>query len=173
MQSYGINERSKIHQIEFLALMAFITRESMRLRGANNPQSKFTRNDLDMAYAFRNQFSGNPQQQAKKPGTESVRYTDGSQQQKYTNPLLNKSPTDSAIEAMVSSPLQKAPTQKKAEQLASSMRAATPQPHPSVSYDVPRRMKMPESSFWTTPNKLPHFSSMGLSQSTNIPGLLL
>ena len=69
MTSYGLDEREEVHEIEFLALLAFVARERQRLRSSTNPKNKFTGADLQMAYAFRNHFgtqrqapSSNPQQ---------------------------------------------------------------------------------------------------------------
>ena len=54
-----------MHEIEFLALFAFIARERERLRATTNPrvQGKFTRSDLEMAYAFRQQLGPQRRQQ--------------------------------------------------------------------------------------------------------------
>ena len=54
----GLNDREKVHHIEFLALLAFISRERQRIARDMRPnkKSKFTANDLDMAYAFQQQF---------------------------------------------------------------------------------------------------------------------
>ena len=54
----GLIDREKVHHIEFLALLAFIARERQRIARDMRPnkKSKFTANDLDMAYAFQQQF---------------------------------------------------------------------------------------------------------------------
>lgn len=52
----GLDKRPKVHHIEYLALLAFISRERQRLTRDLIPNSKFTHNDLEMAYAFKNQF---------------------------------------------------------------------------------------------------------------------
>ena len=59
----GIDGRDHIHEIEFLSLVAFIARERQRLARDLLPDSKFTHNDLAMAYAFQNQFSQRKHQQ--------------------------------------------------------------------------------------------------------------
>lgn len=56
----GLDKRDKVHHIEYLALLAFISRERQRLMRDMIPNSKFTHNDLEMAYAFQNQFSTAP-----------------------------------------------------------------------------------------------------------------
>jgi hypothetical protein len=60
VSSYGLDERAEVHEIEFLGLCAFLARERERLRVTANPRagSIFTRNDLEMAYAYRQQMSG-------------------------------------------------------------------------------------------------------------------
>ena len=67
MSIYGLDDREEIHEIEFLGLLAFVTRERERLRASVNPRASgvFTRNDLEMAYAFRqhNMASHSGQQQ--------------------------------------------------------------------------------------------------------------
>lgn len=62
IKSYGLNERDEVHEIEFLSLLAFVARERQRLRTSTNPNTKFTPSDLEMAYAFRQQFQGAAQQ---------------------------------------------------------------------------------------------------------------
>ena len=69
MTSYGLDERDEVHEIEFLALLAFVARERQRLKSSTDPKNKFTRVDLQMAYAFQNHFGtqrqapgSNPQQ---------------------------------------------------------------------------------------------------------------
>ena len=59
ISSYGLEERGEIHEIEFLGLYAFLARERERLHVTNNPRSSslFTRNDLEMAYAFHQQMT--------------------------------------------------------------------------------------------------------------------
>ncbi|XP_019849038.1 PREDICTED: uncharacterized protein LOC109580393 [Amphimedon queenslandica] len=58
IQTMGLNDREKVHHIEFLALLAFISRERQRIARdiRSSKKSKFTANDLDMAYAFQQQF---------------------------------------------------------------------------------------------------------------------
>ena len=60
VSSYGLDERAEVHEIEFLSLFAFLARERERLRLTANPRagSVFTRNDLEMAYAYRQQMFG-------------------------------------------------------------------------------------------------------------------
>ena len=62
ISTYGLDDREEVHEIEFLGLYAFVARERERLRMATDPRGKsiFTRNDLEMAYAFRQQMSGPP-----------------------------------------------------------------------------------------------------------------
>ncbi len=94
-----------MHKIEFLALLAFVARERQRLRTSSNPHTRFTRSDLEMAYAFRQQFgtqrgpSGNPIYG--RAGVHGgVDHQDYSKLQQRASQLMSKSPTDSAIEAM-------------------------------------------------------------------------
>jgi hypothetical protein len=56
--TYGLDDRDEVHEIEFLGLFAFVARERERLRTSVNPRARgiFTRNDLEMAYAFRQQM---------------------------------------------------------------------------------------------------------------------
>ena len=63
IKSYGLDERDEVHEVEFLALLAFVARERQRLRTNTNPHTKFTASDLEMAYAFRQQFQGEVQAQ--------------------------------------------------------------------------------------------------------------
>ena len=63
IKSYGLDERDEVHEVEFLALLAFAARERQRLRMRTNPHTKFTASDLEMAYAFRQQFQGEVQAQ--------------------------------------------------------------------------------------------------------------
>ena len=60
MTTMGLIERDKVHHVEFLALLAFIARERQRLTRDMIPSSKFTHNDLAMAYAFQKQFGLQP-----------------------------------------------------------------------------------------------------------------
>ena len=53
----GLNDREKIHHIEFLALLAFISRERQRLAQDQKRNKKFTAKDFEMAYAFKQQFT--------------------------------------------------------------------------------------------------------------------
>ena len=71
IKSYGLDERKEVHEVEFLALLAFIARERQRLRTSTNPRTKFTQSDLEMAYAFRQQFQGAAQAQRHGRHTES------------------------------------------------------------------------------------------------------
>lgn len=56
----GLDKRDKVHEIEFLALLAFIARERQRLTREVIPRSHFTHNDLAMAYAFQHRFGPPP-----------------------------------------------------------------------------------------------------------------
>lgn len=58
IKSYGLDKRDEVHEIEFLSLLAFVARERQRLRTSTNPHTKFTPSDLEIAYAFRQQFQG-------------------------------------------------------------------------------------------------------------------
>ena len=60
IKNMGIDTREKVHQIEFLSLVAFVARERQRVSHDMITQSKFTHNDLAMAYAFQRQY-GEPQ----------------------------------------------------------------------------------------------------------------
>ncbi len=64
MTSFGLDERDEVHEIEFLALLAFLARERQRLKSSNDPNNKFTGADLQMAYAFKNHFGGQKPAQA-------------------------------------------------------------------------------------------------------------
>ncbi len=50
-----LNSRDRIHEIEFLSLMAFIARESLRVHQDMSMSSRFTHQDLAMAYAYQHQ----------------------------------------------------------------------------------------------------------------------
>lgn len=52
----GLDMREKVHEIEFLSILAFIARERQRIKLESLPNSKFSHNDLQIAYAFQNQF---------------------------------------------------------------------------------------------------------------------
>ena len=67
IKSYGLNERDEVHEIEFLSLLAFVARERQRLKISTNPHTKFTPSDLEMAYAFRQQFQGAAQAHRSRP----------------------------------------------------------------------------------------------------------
>ena len=67
IKSYGLNERDEVHEIEFLSLLAFVARERQRLKMSTNPHTKFTPSDLEMAYAFRQQFQGAARAQRSRP----------------------------------------------------------------------------------------------------------
>lgn len=112
IQSFGIEQRDEVHEIEFLSLLAFIARERERLRGSTNPNAKFTRSDLEMAYAFQRQFgakqrAGNPLQRrpTMDTGYQAVQnplqngddFRRASQRESL---LIPKSPTDSQIGSM-------------------------------------------------------------------------
>ena len=58
ISTYGLDDREEVHEIEFLSLFAFISRERERIQTTMDPRGKpvFTRNDLEMAYAFRQQM---------------------------------------------------------------------------------------------------------------------
>lgn len=58
ISTYGLDDREEVHEIEFLSLFAFISRERERIQTTMDPRAKpvFTRNDLEMAYAFRQQM---------------------------------------------------------------------------------------------------------------------
>lgn len=58
MTSYGLDDRDEVNELEFLGLLAFLAREAMCLRGVTSTKAgkKFSPNDLEMAYAFRNQY---------------------------------------------------------------------------------------------------------------------
>lgn len=104
IQSFGLEQREEVHEIEFLALLAFVARERQRLRTSSNPQTKFTRSDLEMAYAFRQHFgtqrgpSGNPLHS--RPGAPQGPGHHGYGLQQRASQVMPKSATDSAIEAM-------------------------------------------------------------------------
>ena len=50
-----LGSRDRIHEIEFLSLMAFIARESLRAHQDMSMSSRFTHHDLAMAYAYQHQ----------------------------------------------------------------------------------------------------------------------
>ena len=100
---FGVDVREEVHEIEFLALFAFISRERERLRGSANPRSRgtFTRNDLEMAYAFRQQLG--PQRRSHVPSgvpnTSPQRQTTYDPRASYPREsyYIPKSHTDAAI----------------------------------------------------------------------------
>lgn len=51
-----LERREKIHEIEFLSLLAFIARESLRVAQDMTMNSRFTQHDLAMAYAYQRQL---------------------------------------------------------------------------------------------------------------------
>ncbi len=51
-----LHSRDRIHEMEFLSLMAFVARESLRVTH-DYRTAKFTKHDLAMAYAFQHQKS--------------------------------------------------------------------------------------------------------------------
>ena len=59
----GLQNRDKVHEIEFLGLMAFVARERHRIAGDMSMRSRFTHHDLAMAYAFQQQqqYAARPQ----------------------------------------------------------------------------------------------------------------
>ena len=107
MKTYGLEHRKEVHEIEFLSLLAFVARERQRLRTSTNPNTKFTRSDLEMAYAFRQQFGARkeaPVNPLYESPTRSAN-TDFGGPNRTSDPrrlsqLFPKSPTDSAIDAM-------------------------------------------------------------------------
>lgn len=75
--------------MEFLALLAFAARERQRLRMRSNPHTKFTASDLEMAYAFRQQFQGGPAGAQR----SRARYTDAQlHSPQHTSPSRSLSP---------------------------------------------------------------------------------
>lgn len=50
-----LDRRNSVHEIEFISLMAFITRESLRILQDMRMSSRFTHHDLAMAYAYKHQ----------------------------------------------------------------------------------------------------------------------
>ena len=56
MHNMGLDKRDKVHEIEFLSILAFIARERQRIKLESLPNSKFSHNDLQIAYAFQSQF---------------------------------------------------------------------------------------------------------------------
>ena len=89
IKSYGLDEREEVHEVEFLALLAFVARERQRLRTNTNPHTKFTPSDLEMAYAFRHQFQGAAQAQRSRPIPV---VHDQYQSPQHTSPAYSMSP---------------------------------------------------------------------------------
>ena len=48
----GIELRDHVHEIEFLAIVAFVAREVQMSIPSRNPYTQFTPQDLEMAFAF-------------------------------------------------------------------------------------------------------------------------
>ena len=76
-----------MHEVEFLSLLAFIARERQRLKVNTNPNTKFTQSDLEMAYAFRQQFQGS--QRSSRPITVQDQFPQSPQ---HTSPTHSMSP---------------------------------------------------------------------------------
>ena len=108
IKTYGLDHRHEVHEIEFLSLLAFVARERQRLRTNTNPNTKFTRSDLEMAYAFRQQFGTrrqapvNPLYESPTRSTDHADFGKRRSDPKRLSQLFPKSPTDSALEAMSS-----------------------------------------------------------------------
>ena len=78
-----MDSREEIHEIEFISLYAFVARERERLRTSVNPRSHgvFTRNDLEMAYAFRQQMTA-----MKRNSGDVTGRRDGNQHSQHLSP---------------------------------------------------------------------------------------
>ena len=50
-----LGSRDKVHEIEFLSLLAFVARESLRVAQDMTLNSRFTQHDLALAYAYQKQ----------------------------------------------------------------------------------------------------------------------
>lgn len=62
----GIELRDHVHEIEFLALVAFVAREVQMAVPSKNPYTRFTPQDLEMAFAFQVKYGvGNVSDQVK------------------------------------------------------------------------------------------------------------
>ena len=48
----GIELRDHVHEIEYLAIVAFVAREVQMSIPSRNPYTQFTPQDLEMAFAF-------------------------------------------------------------------------------------------------------------------------
>ena len=99
-----MDERDEVHEIEFLGLYAFIARERERLRTSANPRAKgvFTRNDLEMAYAFRHQMGAQKHGRQTNQQSSAIAQPDSSKQQGYdqrTSYYIPKSQTDGGFNA--------------------------------------------------------------------------
>lgn len=78
MRSMGLDKRDQVHEVEFLAILAFIARERQRMKLESLPNSKFSHNDLQMAYAFQSQFGIPPEARQMAPTRD---------QQQFPSPL--------------------------------------------------------------------------------------
>lgn len=132
IETYGLDHRNEVHEIEFLSLLAFVARERQRLRTNTNPNTKFTRSDLEMAYAFKQQFGTrkqapvNPLYESPARTSDHADFDRRRSDPKRLSQLFPKSPTESAIEAMSS------PTSHYTSQFdrRASLRNSSSQPNP-------------------------------------------
>ena len=111
MGTFGLDVREEVHEIEFLALFAFLIRERERLRSHVNPRSRgmFTRNDLEMAYAFHRQLGHhgrqNPAYHPLKPEShQESPHQRQSDLQHNTSYCLPKSRTEDVLGGKMSPP---------------------------------------------------------------------
>lgn len=52
----GLELRDHVHEIEFLSVVAFVAREIQMALPSKSPYTRFTPQDLDMAYAFQMKY---------------------------------------------------------------------------------------------------------------------
>ena len=81
-----MDKRDEVHEVEFLSLLAFVARERQRLKTSTNPHTKFTPSDLEMAYAFRQQFQQAALTQRSRPMGGQI------QSPQHTSPTHSVSP---------------------------------------------------------------------------------
>lgn len=52
----GLELRDHVHEVEFLSVVSFVAREIQMALPSKSPYTRFTPQDLDMAYAFQMKY---------------------------------------------------------------------------------------------------------------------
>ena len=52
----GLELRDHVHEIEFLSVVAFVAREIQMALPSKSPYTRFTQQDLEMAYTFQMKY---------------------------------------------------------------------------------------------------------------------